>query len=64
LKETVQLATLSPVILVVYSSDMETYQIHHYLISTMGYMGSYIVLESKWKAMLLTLALGVTKELV
>ena len=64
LKETAQLATLSPAILVVYSSDMETYHKHHYLISNIGYMGSYMVLESKWKAALLTLALGVAKELV
>lgn len=63
-KETAQLATLSPAILVVYSTDIETYHKHHYLISTIGYMGSYMVLESKWKAALLTLGLGITKELV
>ena len=63
-KETAQLATLSPSLLVIYSSDLENYQKSHYLISTIGYMGSYMVLDSKWKAALLTLGLGATKELV
>src|SRR6056297_1353969 len=63
LKEAVQLATLSPVILVI-QSDMENYKKSHYMVSTIGYLGSYMVLESKWKAALLTLLLGATKELV
>ena len=64
LKEAAQLSLLSPSLLVVYNSEMEIYHKHHYLISTIGYLGGYMVLESKWKAALLTLALGVTKELV
>ncbi len=64
IKTVAQLATLSPTLLVVYSSDLENYQKNHYLISTIGYMGSYMVLDSKWKAALLTLGLGAAKELV
>ena len=63
LKEAAQLATLSPIILVI-QSDMENYKKSHYMVSTIGYLGSYMILESKWKAALLTLLLGVTKELV
>ena len=64
IKETVQLATLSPSVFVIYSDNLENYEKNHYLLSTIGYMGSYMILESKWKAALLTLALGATKELV
>lgn len=64
IKETVQLATLSPSVFVIYSDTPEHYEKNHYLLSTIGYMGSYMILESKWKAVLLTLALGTTKELV
>lgn len=63
LKEAAQLATLSPTILVI-QSDMENYKKSHYLVSTIGYMGGYMILESKWKAAILTLFLGATKELV
>lgn len=64
IKETAQLSTLSPSLLVIYSSELEPYQKHHYLISTIGYMGSYMIFDSKWKAALLTLGLGATKEVV
>lgn len=63
LKEAAQLVTLSPTILVI-QSDMESYKKSHYLLSTITYMGSYMILESKWKAALLTLMMGATKELV
>ena len=63
LKEAAQLATLSPTILVIYS-DIDNYKKSHYMVSTIGYLGSYMILESKWKAALLTLLLGATKELV
>jgi hypothetical protein len=63
LKEAAQLATLSPTILVI-QSDMENYKKSHYMLSTITYMGSYMILESKWKAALLTILLGATKELV
>lgn len=64
IKETVQLATLTPAVFVIYSDHPEHYEKNHYLLSTIGYMGSYMILESKWKAALLTLALGAGKELV
>lgn len=64
IKETAQLATLSPAVFVIYSNHPEHYEKNHYLLSTIGYMGSYMILESKWKAALLTLALGAGKELV
>ena len=64
IKETAQLATLSPAVFVIYSDSPEHYEKNHYLLSTIGYMGSYIILESKWKAALLALALGAGKELV
>ncbi len=62
-KEAAQFATLSPVILVVYS-DIEHYQKSHYMVSAIGYLGSYMILESEWKAALLTLFLGAAKEIV
>lgn len=64
LKETAQLATLSPAVFVIYSEHPEHYEKNHYLLSTIGYMGSHMILESKWKAALLTLALGAGKELI
>ena len=63
LKEAAQLVTLSPSILVI-RADMDNYKKSHYMLSTLGYMGSYMILESKWKAALLTLLMGATKELV
>ena len=63
LKEAAQLATLSPIILVV-QSDMENYKKSHYMVSTIGYLGSYMISESKWKAALFTLLLGASKEIV
>ena len=62
-KEAAQLATLSPTILVI-RADMENYKKSHYMLSTITYMGSYMILESKWKAALLTLLVGAAKELV
>lgn len=62
-KEGIQLSSLAPTLLVVYS-DIEDYHKTHYLLSTIGYMGAYMVFDSKWKSVLLTLLLGGTKELV
>lgn len=64
IKETVQMATLTPAVFVIYSDTPEHYEKNHYLLSTIGYMGSYMITESKWKAALLTLALGAGKELI
>ena len=58
------MATLTPAVFVIYSNTPEHYEKNHYLLSTIGYMSSYMILESKWKAALLTLAIGATKELV
>lgn len=58
------MATLTPAVFVIYSDHPEHYEKNHYLLSTIGYMGSYMILESKWKAALLTLALGAGKEIV
>jgi len=42
----------------------EHYEKNHYLLSTIGYNGSYKILESNWKVTLLTRALGAGKELI
>ena len=64
IKETAQLATLTPAVFVIYSDHPEHYEKNHYLLSTIAYMGSYMITESKWKAALLTLALGASKEII
>ena len=62
-KEALQLATLSPA-LIVASSDIENYKKMHYTLSTVTYLGSYMISESVWKSAAITLAMGITKELV
>jgi len=64
LKEAAQLATLSPTILVIYSGSLENYQRNHYMLSTIGYLGSYMITESIWKSAVITLGLGIAKELI
>ncbi|MCC5915625.1 MAG: hypothetical protein JJU46_14715 [Balneolaceae bacterium] len=64
IKEVGQLATLSPMLFVVNSSSIENYHKTHFTVSTIGYLGSYMVFDSKWKAALLTLGLGAVKEVV
>ena len=64
IKETVQLATLSPVIAVIYSDDIEGYHKNHYMLSTITYMGSYMITDSIWKSVAISLALGISKELI
>lgn len=63
-KEALQMGTLSPALWVLSSDGIEDYQKMHYTFSTIIYMGSYMVTESEWKAVLITLLLGVTKEVV
>lgn len=63
-KEAAQLATLSPTLLVIYDSDLEHYQKNHYTLSTIGYLGSYLITESIWKSALISIMLGVSKELI
>ena len=62
-KETAQLATLSP-ILIVMNSDIERYKKSHYTLSTIGYLGSYLITDSIWKSAAITLGMGIAKELI
>lgn len=62
LKEALQLSTLAPSLLVA-NSDIENYKKMHYTMSTMTYMGSYMITDSIWKAAAVTLFLGAAKEL-
>ncbi|WP_209388377.1 hypothetical protein [Rhodohalobacter sp. SW132] len=63
-KEALQFATLSPTIMVIYSSELEHYQKNHFTLSTIGYLGSYIITDSIWKSALIALLLGASKELI
>ncbi len=63
-KEVAQLATLSPVILVATNDNLEDYLKLHYTVSSMVYLGSYIITDSIWKSAVITLALGLSKELI
>jgi len=63
LKEAAQLATLAPVIFVA-QSDIENYKKLHYSISAMAYMGTYMITDSVWKSAVITLGLGIAKELI
>lgn len=62
-KEVLQFATLTPLVLVV-NSDIENYKKMHYTLSTLSYLSSYMITESMWKSALITLSLGIVKELV
>jgi hypothetical protein len=64
LKEAAQLATLTPTLLVVTSSDVIHAHKLHSTVSTVAYLGSYMVTGSTWKAMAITLFLGAAKELI
>lgn len=63
-KEALQLGTLSPVVAVIYSDDIEGYHKNHYMLSTITYMGSYMITDSIWKSVVISLALGASKELI
>lgn len=63
-KEAFQMATLSPTILVLTSDTIDQSHKLHFTVSTIGYMGLYMVTESEWKAAVITLLLGATKELI
>lgn len=62
-KEALQFATLSPTLLVV-SSDIEHYKKMHYTLSMVAYMGSYMITDSVWKSAVITLSMGIAKELI
>lgn len=63
IKESLQLATLSP-LLVVASSDIKNYKKMHYTLSTVAYLGSYMITDSVWKSAVITLSLGIAKEVL
>jgi len=63
LKETAQLATLTPTAFVLTSGAKDDFKLH-YAVSTSLYLASYMITESEWKAALITLFLGAAKELV
>jgi hypothetical protein len=62
-KEVLQFSTLTPVLLVA-SSDIKNYKKMHYTLSTVAYLGSYMITDSVWKSAVITLSLGIAKELV
>jgi hypothetical protein len=63
-KEAAQLATLSPTILVATNSSLENYLKLHYTVSTVTYLGTYMITDSIWKSAAITLVLGAAKELI
>lgn len=64
LKEAAQLATLTPTLLVVSNNDLLPAYKYHYTLSTVAFLSSYMITESYWKAAVIAILLGVTKELV
>ena len=62
-KDAARLATLTPTYFVV-SADMENYKKLHYMVSTVGYMAGYMITDSWWKSILITLGAGIAKELI
>ena len=62
-KEVLQFATLTPTLLVA-TSDIKNYKKMHYTLSTVAYMSSYMITDSMWKSALITLSLGIAKELL
>lgn len=64
IKQAVQLATLSPTIMVIYNDDLENYQKNHYMLSTIGYFGTYMITDCMWKSAFITLMMGAMKELI
>lgn len=63
-KEAVQMATLSPVLLILTSDSIDHSHKLHFTVSTIGYLGLYMITESEWRAAAITLLLGVAKELI
>ncbi len=64
LKEAAQFATLTPTVLVASSGELENYKKMHFTISTVVYLGSYMITDSYWKSAVITLLLGASKELI
>jgi hypothetical protein len=64
LKEAAQLATLTPTALILSSKDIISAHKMHFTASTMLYLSSYMVTDSYWQAMLISLLIGAAKELI
>lgn len=64
IKEAAQLATLTPTLFVVSSNDLIPAYKFHYTLSTVAFLSSYMITDSHWKAAVIAIMLGVTKELV
>lgn len=64
LKEAAQLATLTPTLFVVSNSDLIPGRKLHYSLSTVAHLSSYMVTGSQWKAITISVLLGLSKELV
>lgn len=63
-KETLQLATLTPAVMVAQSGSIKGYHKHHFQLSALGYLAFYLITGSEWKAALYTLLIGAGKELI
>ena len=63
MKEALQFAILTPELLVA-SDDIDKFKKRHYILSTVKYLGSYMITDSIWKSAAITLAMGITKELI
>jgi hypothetical protein len=46
IKEAAQLATLSPILIINSNTNLENYKKLHYSVSTITYLGSYLITES------------------
>ncbi len=57
------MATLTPALFVA-TSDIENYKKMHYMLSTVGFLSSYMITDSYWKSILITLSAGIAKELI
>jgi ABC-type sugar transport system permease subunit len=64
LKEAAQLATLTPTALVLSSSDIINAHKMHFTASAMLYLSSYLITESVWKSVVISMLIGAAKELI
>ena len=64
LKEVAQLATLTPAAFVLSSDNIISAHKLHFTASTMLYLSSYLITDSHWQAMVISLLIGASKELI
>jgi len=62
-KEALRFAFLTPELLVA-SGDIDNYKKRHYILRTVMYLGRYMITDAIWKSAVITLAMGITNELV